>query len=107
MLTPFQVAAIKRLSAKGLSQRDVAKRLKLSRGSVQAVVAGKHCSTRRDFAHGRDFVPGMSQPFPRDDDEPRRCHGCGAMVYGDCIACWLRREIRRGTIAGRSQAVGF
>jgi hypothetical protein len=68
-----------------LSQREIAKRLGLSRGSVNAIASGK----RRDRGHR-----------PRQEEDafipptglPRRCPGCGGLAQMPCLACYIRAK---------------
>ena len=76
MLAPATVGEIRLLLAEGgLSQREIARRLGVSRGSVNAIARGK----RTD---GADFV------CPSGPVE--RCPGCGCMVQMPCLACRIR-----------------
>mgnify|MGYP001316407961 CR=1 FL=1 len=66
----------KLLGTGGLSQRQIAKRLGVSRGTVNAIALGK----RPDYGdRGRD-VGG----FPMPSGPLRRCPGCGGMVRMPC-----------------------
>ena len=84
MLNPALVDAIRRLLADGLSQRQIARQCHVSRGTVQAIAAGK----RRDRMPEDD--PGLfSGPIGR-------CPTCGARVYLPCLACRVRQMRRCG-----------
>jgi len=89
MLAPAMVAEIEDLLSAGtLSQRKIAQRLSVSRGTVNAIALGKRpCRTAR--LHAEDFV---FSPGP-----PERCPGCGGMVQMPCLLCRIRaiRERRR------------
>ncbi len=80
MLTSRQIAEVHRLLADGQwSQRDVARMVGISRGSVQLIAAGR----RKDF--GSDAED--------DSDEPGlavRCPTCGGKVYAPCRLCRIR-----------------
>ena len=84
MIGPTVIEEIQRLLAEGdLSQRKIAKVMKVSRGTVAAVASGK----RRPY-----------YPRPDDRDEQlsgpvRRCPGCGGMATMPCRACRVR-ELR-------------
>ena len=83
---------IRRLLAEGrLSQRKIAQRLGVSRGTVNAIAHGK----RPDYAPLR--------PPAHDDDgfiTPQglfqRCPRCGGKVQMPCLACYVREAMRRG-----------
>jgi hypothetical protein len=67
------------------SQRAVARRLGVSRGSVQAVARGKyrlHPPLKRPTGEG--FQPPQGRHL--------RCPGCGGKVQLPCLACYLRRK---------------
>ena len=81
------------LRAGELSQRKIARRVGVSRGTVNAISRGKRpdYSTRRRSADEPTFLAGP----------PRRCPGCGGMVRMPCLACRIRaiakkRHQRRG-----------
>jgi hypothetical protein len=84
MLSPAKVDEVRRLLLRGnVSQRQIAKLLDVSRGSVNAIASGK----RPDYP--------MKE---RDEDDircwlpPVRCNGCGGMVYAPCRLCRLRAQ---------------
>ena len=82
MIGPRTIEEIQRLLAEDdLSQRGIAKVMKVSRGTVAAVASGK----RRPY-----------YPRPDDRDEQlsgpvRRCPGCGGMATMPCRVCRIRR----------------
>jgi len=82
MLRPDQVKEVRRLLARGkISQREIARELRLARGTVAAI------------AHGRR--PDYSVKPPDEDQirplrPPVRCAGCGGMVYAPCRLCRVR-----------------
>jgi hypothetical protein len=79
MIEPNVIKEINRLLKEGvLSQRKIARRLGVSRGTVHAVATGK----RRVVSEKRkesNFVP-PSGPYAR-------CSICGARVKMPCLAC--------------------
>lgn len=83
MLNRYVIDQVKTLLAQGeLSQREIARRLKISRGTVNAIANGR----RRD----------RPEPDPNEDiglfvGPPRRCRDCGGMVYMPCLLCQVRR----------------
>ena len=93
MITVYVVNDIRDLLADGnLSQRNIAKQLGVSRGTVSAIASGKrpdYTVRCRQRSHD-DFAP--TGPV-------QRCPECGAMVLMPCLACRIRamkREGRRG-----------
>ena len=88
MLAPARVAEIHRLLAEGrLSRRAVARAVGVSRNTVAAIALGR----RPDYELLRR---------PADDEPPlgppRRCPGCGGMVYLPCRLCRMRRRLAAG-----------
>jgi len=71
------------LKTRRLSQRAIAERLGVSRGSVNAVARG-----RRRIAR----VPRLrkSDGFQPPDGFYERCPGCGGMVQMPCLLCYVR-----------------
>lgn len=85
MLDRRLVEAIIQLLQEGqLSQRKIAARLGVSRGTVHAVARGKrHANgTSRTAAYEGFVVP---------EGPVRRCPDCGGRVMMPCLACWLRK----------------
>jgi predicted XRE-type DNA-binding protein len=75
-----------------LSQRQIAARLGISRGTVNAIALGK----RGVFGRESDM---LGAELVRRDCSPVRCPGCKALVYMPCVLCRTRaylatREIR-------------
>ena len=89
MLPLAVVEEIRRLLDEGkLSQRKIAAKLDVSRGTVGAIVNGKR------GLYGRE--PDPEQPdLPSLDQPPERCPGCGAMVHKPCVLCRTRRYSQR------------
>jgi len=87
------VSEIKRLLAEGLhSQRKIARMTGVSRGTVGAIATGK----RRDYdASPRDGQWDLEEPT----GPPRRCPGCGGLVYMPCRLCHVRRLVAESRIA--------
>ena len=87
MLKPALVAEVRRLLAEGrLSQRAIARRLGVSRGSVLAIARGKR----------PDRPPAEPLDEVRWEGPPARCPGCGGMVFLPCRACATRQaQIRK------------
>ena len=66
----------------GLSQRQIAKKLGVSRGTVQAVVNGKR----------KEHVPNAMKKtgiWVIPSGQPKRCPHCGSWVRMPCLACQL------------------
>lgn len=91
MLSFAVVDEIKRLLEVGsLSQRRIARRLDVSRGTVNAIALGK----RPDYeARRREQENDLVAP----SGPPVRCPTCGGMVQMPCLACRIRamKESRR------------
>lgn len=72
------------LEADRLSQREIARRLGVSRATVAALAHG------RRGIHGRSAEP---EPLPEDierPDPPARCPHCGYLVHLPCLICQTR-----------------
>ncbi len=75
----------------GFSQRQIALRIGVSRGTVNAIALGR----RRDYsAHDRQRDDGFIPPTGK----PMRCPGCGGLAQMPCLLCYLRakRQTRAG-----------
>jgi len=87
MLAPEIVQEIRRLLSEGvLSQRRIARLMKVSRGTVGAIASGK----RPDYTKRRSDDEDRQPTGP-----PRRCPECGGMVLMPCQACETRRMMVR------------
>ena len=64
-----------------VSQRQIARELEISRGSVNAIASGK----RPDYP-----VKELDEDDIRCWLPPVRCSGCGGMVYAPCRLCRVR-----------------
>ena len=90
MLVPSLVERIRcLLSEKSLSQREISRRLGVSRGTVGAIARG----TRLDGPRRRSIKP-IVEPGGR----PKRCRSCGALVRLPCLRCQL--HALRGSVRG-------
>ena len=80
MVTPAKVAGVRQLLAQGnISQRQIARQLGISRGTVGAIASGK----RPDYLLKIPDLPQCLLP-------PVRCPGCGGYVHPPCRVCRLR-----------------
>lgn len=87
MLPAAVVDEVRRLLVEGrLSQRQIARRTGVSRGTVAAIASGR----RQRPAEEPGGPPGG---YPRG--KPVRCPGCGARVQMPCLACWLYERYGR------------
>ncbi len=84
MIAEAVVEKVRHLLADGaLSQRKIARRLGISRGTVNAISQGR----RPDYSQ-EDAAEVENFPFPQG--LPRRCPGCGGMVQMPCLLCYVR-----------------
>jgi hypothetical protein len=85
MIASEVIREIERLLQRGeLSQRRIAAKVGVSRGTVGAVASGEHAQRNaRRTAHHERFEP------PRG--LPRRCPSCGRLVQMPCLACRLQK----------------
>ena len=89
MLPLAVVEEIRRLVEEGvLSQRKIATKLNVSRGTVGAIANGKRGLYGSEPDPENPEICSLSLP-------PERCPGCGALVYMPCILCRARRYIQR------------
>jgi transcriptional regulator with XRE-family HTH domain len=81
MIASGTVAEIRRWLAQGnLSQRKIAQRTGVSRGTVATIAAGK----RPDYEALRQH---KLDEFAEPTGPPQRCPGCGRLVIMPCLAC--------------------
>jgi hypothetical protein len=94
MIAPAVVKEIRELLSEGvLSQRKIAVRMGVSRGTVNAIAWGK----RPDRGlRARPRPDGFIVP----SGPPKRCPGCGGMVKMPCLLCHVR-ALRARTRADR------
>ena len=88
MIAPAVVKEIRRLlTEERLSQRRVARRMGVSRGTVNGIANGR----RPDYPDS-----GPSNEWPESSGPPQRCSSCGGMVYMPCRLCYVRtRQFKR------------
>ena len=70
----------KLIKDKGLSQRQIAKIMKVSRGTVHAVAREKRTLKR---------AKSNAQSFVSPQGKPSRCPYCGANVQMPCLSCQI------------------
>ena len=86
MIAEKVVAEIRRLLRSGsVSQRAIARRVGVSRGTVGAIALGRR-GDRETFSREDDDSPADYAPA----GPPRRCPGCGGLVFMPCLLCRLR-----------------
>ena len=89
MLPLATVEEIGRLLAEGkLSQRKIAKKLGISRGTVGAIASGRRGLFGKEPDEDSPELCCFEAP-------PERCRGCGALVYMPCVLCRTRAYQRR------------
>ena len=81
MIDESRVANVVALLAQGLGQREISRRIGVSRSTVANIQHGRR-KPRSAKAERAD------DPFPTGR---RRCALCGALIYQPCIACRDRR----------------
>jgi hypothetical protein len=85
MIASGVVGEIRVLLGEGkLSQRSIAARLGVSRGTVSAIALGKRPDYEARRRRGNDLIPPSGIP--------RRCPECGRRVQMPCLACYLERR---------------
>ena len=85
MIASAVVSEIRDFLAEGaLSQRRIAQRLGVSRGTVNAIARGR----RPDY--DARWPEPMADDFITPDGLPQRCPGCGGMVQMPCLLCHVR-----------------
>jgi transcriptional regulator with XRE-family HTH domain len=89
MLPLVVVEEIRRLlDEAAMSQRKIAAKLGVSRGTVGAISNGKR------GMYGRE--PDSQEPHLCSLDlPPERCRGCGGKVYEPCVLCRARQFAKR------------
>ena len=92
MLSPTMVGEVRSLLAKGLPQRQIARQLGVSRGTVGAIAAGKHPCQDPARTAARAEREALERPVC--ENIVARCPGCGATVRMPCLACRLRGDDR-------------
>ena len=111
MIAAGLVEEVRRLLEQGeLSQRKIAVRLGVSRGTVNAIALGKRAVRVRRKIPVDDFLPPAGPVG--------RCPTCGGLVRMPCLACRVRAGQRRRPIepaarhvaqsrTGRPESIGW
>ena len=87
MLSIPIIEEIDRLLHEGqLTQRSIAGRLGVSRGTVNAIARGRRALFGRNYHDDG----ASNKPPPRHDGPPARCSLCGYFVYMPCRICQSR-----------------
>jgi transcriptional regulator with XRE-family HTH domain len=76
-----EVDEVRSLSREGLSQREIARRVRMSRGSVNAILTGK-----------RVIKKPKAEGFRPPSGDIVRCLICGAKSPAPCMACAIRED---------------
>lgn len=74
------------LDSKRLSERQIAKRLGISRGTVRSVAKVQRPTRTTCKKKGFSFFS--------DETPPARCKSCGAIVFMPCLLCHVRTLAR-------------
>jgi hypothetical protein len=94
MIATALVQEVDRLLKEGqLSQRQIAARVGVSRGTVNAVASGRRVLQGRDAQAEGARTPDFASP-------PVRCPRCGYRIYAPCLICHTRdhksrQQVRR------------
>ncbi|MGD9127376.1 MAG: helix-turn-helix transcriptional regulator [Planctomycetia bacterium] len=85
-----------------LSQRQIAKKTGISRGSVGAIARGTRSASDNE-SHEEEML--IIPP----SGAPTRCHSCGRLVQQPCLACQIRamREKREQDAPTESMACSY
>ncbi len=84
MISPGIVDQILGLLAEGrLSQRKIARFVGVSRGTIGAIAKGHRPRPRRTEDRWGEPIRPLGPP--------RRCNGCGGLVYLPCLLCRMRK----------------
>lgn len=75
MISDERVAEVRRMEAEGLTQREIAKRTKISRRTVTMILSAKG---KHDDGHS--------------DPPPVRCPNCRYVVVLPCVVCGYRKK---------------
>jgi hypothetical protein len=95
MLSTAAIDEVRRMLREGrLSQRGIASKTGVSRGTVNAIALGKRLDRpARKITSDDGFLPPSGLPV--------RCPGCGGKVQMPCLLCYVRSLRRQGNSNGR------
>ncbi len=98
MLPLALVQEIQRYLDEGkLSQRKIAHKLNVSRGTVGAIASGRRGIYGREPSSQQPTLCCLELP-------PERCLGCGSKVYKPCVLCRAREyRSRQGQLQSTSR----
>ena len=85
MISPECESYVRQLLVAGVSQREVARKAGVARGTVVAIAKGdrrERCAIRT--------ADGSHVYEPEDPERVDRCGTCGARVVMPCLKCFLR-----------------
>ena len=99
MLETAVVEQVQQLLAAGLSQREAARKVGVSRGSVHAIATGKR-TLRENPSRDADEAELVTPRGPW-----QRCPQCGGRVMMPCLACQIRQFRERPIDRRRSANV--
>lgn len=98
MLAKSLVEKINRLLSEGsLSQRQIAAKLRVSRGTVSAIAGGRRGLYGREVGDDEELSLQPTSP-------PERCPCCGYRVYLPCLICSSRDFQRRQAVLHGAEA---
>jgi hypothetical protein len=98
MLPQAKVEEVHRLLALGnISQRQIARELGISRGTVGAIASGKRL----------DFPANIPEADFQCLLPPMRCRGCGGLVHHPCRLCRIRALISREQARAKARRRDF
>ncbi len=84
------------LKTEGMSQREIARRTGVSRQVVGRVKNGKLVGIREVMR--RKLEVSLVEMRDVTGGRVNRCSTCGAMVYGECRECLLKKAKRNGEL---------
>lgn len=77
-----------------LSQRGIGCLMGCNRGTVGAIALGRRKREMRPGGRSSSEALLEFEPGPAF-----RCSGCGALVYGDCVACHVHDRLAEGPVS--------
>jgi hypothetical protein len=86
MLTPWQIDRVRRLLSEGTPQRQIHALTGIARGTIAAIAHNR----RPDYEKIREIK--LEEANIKPTGRPKRCLGCGHVVYLPCRVCRARRR---------------